>query len=274
MNEKRTSIEHYKIFDFWKDKCIDKSGYYYKFSDKNSGSKDYVDIVYDWGEPNCWCCGAIIPVENEINYFEWLNDPSDNGLKKIWNSKTVKKHLERAHIKPRMLGGNDEPKNLFLLCSKCHKESPDTGCERVFLMYIYARRTENKLKTSHIYKAYRILKDSYGITIPYFSFNDALNPKPKEKIGLHFGSISENSYIYTLVADALKNRVALRSDLEKMFLSFLEETINEFTSVYHSHFSHNEIDEKALDTIVKIKNAYETFKKMEMNPNADIFKDY
>ncbi|MGW7053149.1 HNH endonuclease [Streptomyces sp. NPDC054887] len=65
--------------------------------------------MYDLGEPCCFACG-------------WYSERWDKGSARInWERAT----LERAHIVPSSLGGSDEADNLILLCSPCHKESPD-----------------------------------------------------------------------------------------------------------------------------------------------------
>ena len=55
------------------------------------------DIGTDWcdAETRCWRCGC----ENK---------------------------LEKCHIIPHSLGGEDDPSNLILLCNRCHKEAPNS----------------------------------------------------------------------------------------------------------------------------------------------------
>lgn len=60
------------------------------------GKIDECDLNVDWSEANerCWRCG-------------------------------YKRKLQRCHIIPDTLGGEDAPYNLVLLCDQCHKEAPN-----------------------------------------------------------------------------------------------------------------------------------------------------
>lgn len=44
--------------------------------------------------------------------------------------------LQRCHIIPHALGGSQEPGNLFLLCSECHSNNPDTVFPEFFFKYV------------------------------------------------------------------------------------------------------------------------------------------
>ena len=57
---------------------------------------DECDLSVDWAEADthCWRCGC-------------------------------KKHLQRCHIIPHSLGGEDAPENIVLLCKRCHAEGPN-----------------------------------------------------------------------------------------------------------------------------------------------------
>ena len=56
------------------------------------------DLSVDWSEAEklCWRCGH-------------------------------KRLLQRCHIIPHALGGDDSPKNLVLLCAQCHAEAPNVA---------------------------------------------------------------------------------------------------------------------------------------------------
>lgn len=126
---------HGRIFDYWKDKCIT-----YKGTIEIEGNYDYsksIEVVKDWGEPNCWLCGKIINLDDYPFYYEDL----ENGkLTKIWNYGKVRNILNRCHIVPKALGGSDTADNLFLLCQDCHAKSPDTNNPKYFFQYIYNER--------------------------------------------------------------------------------------------------------------------------------------
>ncbi len=72
-----------------KTKIEDIVKYWKKYVDES-------DLSVDWADANthCWRCGC-------------------------------EKNLERCHIIPHALGGADEPKNLVLLCKRCHSEGPN-----------------------------------------------------------------------------------------------------------------------------------------------------
>lgn len=79
---------------------------------------DVVGIVFDSldetcsGENICWGCGSV-----------------------------QSRSLERCHIVPYSLGGSNEPSNYFLMCSKCHREAPNTMWPEIFYEWIQQRET-------------------------------------------------------------------------------------------------------------------------------------
>ena len=66
-------------------------------------------ITWSYGHSRCWCCNGIKPIEI-------------------------------CHIVPKSLGGSDEPENLFLLCSECHRNSPDYSDPEFFFQWIEIQR--------------------------------------------------------------------------------------------------------------------------------------
>ena len=138
MSDSRKNIQHYKIFDYWKDKAITNNGDIVDVNDEKYFSSS-IEVVYDWGEPECFACRKLVaPVLDDKDYEQWLED--EEGLKKIWNHRETRRNLERAHIIPHSLGGNENPDNMFLLCKECHEESPDTNNPKNFFRYIYMKR--------------------------------------------------------------------------------------------------------------------------------------
>lgn len=65
---------------------------------------DEQELNFDWADAytHCWNCG-------DNKYRTTTNKPS----------------LERCHIIPHSLGGNDSPDNYVLLCKECHQEAPN-----------------------------------------------------------------------------------------------------------------------------------------------------
>lgn len=63
-----------------------------------AGHQDESDLSVDFSEAHerCWRCGC-------------------------------KRRLQRCHIVPDSLGGQDEPSNLVLLCARCHLENPNVA---------------------------------------------------------------------------------------------------------------------------------------------------
>jgi hypothetical protein len=103
-----------KIAKYWLDvKMKDAMGNYKDYEDLSKFQKYLCSI--DIGEPSCWACGAWdhgcdIELKEGVDTYT------------AWNKAT---YLERCHIIPRSMGGLDKPRNLVLLCKKCHKTSPD-----------------------------------------------------------------------------------------------------------------------------------------------------
>jgi hypothetical protein len=91
MNKKliKTSIE--EIANYWK---------------KNNTISE-TQLNFDWfdAHTHCWNCG-------------------DNKY-----SESDRVRLERAHIIPESLGGDDIPSNYVLLCRECHRQAPNT-CDK------------------------------------------------------------------------------------------------------------------------------------------------
>lgn len=80
----------------------------------------------DWGEPNCFACG-------------WWATRADEApeLWSVWNRAA----LDRCHLVPAALGGEDEPENLVLLCIQCHQDAPDVADPTYMLRWIERRES-------------------------------------------------------------------------------------------------------------------------------------
>ena len=126
----RKNVPHFLIFDYWKDKVILSNGEIVE--GRNKPDKDYDWVVGDNYEPCCWGCGLPAISELEKNH----QPISDDDLPLIWNDREVKHKLNRCHIKPRSLGGEDAPDNLFLMCDRFHEESPDTTNSHTFFRWV------------------------------------------------------------------------------------------------------------------------------------------
>lgn len=96
------------IIEYWCDKAVTADGKI--VPDIEEYFDCSIPIIYDYDESRCFAC----------------------------NKETSK--LDRAHIVPFALGGQDIPKNYMLLCKECHKESPDCIDEEAMFQYIYWKR--------------------------------------------------------------------------------------------------------------------------------------
>jgi hypothetical protein len=64
----------------------------------------------------------------------WANNQDECGLSVDWAEAEKlcwrcahKRLLQRCHIVPRALGGDESPSNLILLCAQCHSEAPNVA---------------------------------------------------------------------------------------------------------------------------------------------------
>lgn len=69
----------------------------------------FAPMLQDIGAPCCFAC-------------DWHSERWNKATPRAsWERAT----LERAHIVPRSLDGSDDASNVILLCSPCHRDSPD-----------------------------------------------------------------------------------------------------------------------------------------------------
>jgi len=188
----------FDVFNYWKDKCITEDGdvmieYGYEGYDKEALSKvDSIPVVYDWGEPECFACRAYLYDYEPYpkNYDECLADESNNGLRKIWDNQHT---FERAHIYPKAMGGKSSADNIFCLCPRCHKESPDTRFPKEFFKWVYNRRTRG----SFYHMAAKELENRGGN--PLFLNQHDLN---LDNFNSHGGYVADSTIVATLVGCA------------------------------------------------------------------------
>lgn len=187
-HETRKPVSHYKIFDYWKDKCITRDG---EVTDRITDNS--IDVVTDYGEPCCWSCGKPVDLTKSKTYDELL---ISNQLSKIYGFQKVKTSLNRCHIVPHALGGTDEdPSNLFLMCSECHEESPDTSNPRNFLRWVYKKRRGCILGMPVTELAKAILEECEEQGKSALSFD----AKKAPKTNAHGGKVSKSSIVYSFV---------------------------------------------------------------------------
>ena len=114
---------------------------------------DETQLNFDWSEAHthCWNCG-------------------DNQYRK--SKKTAS--LERCHIIPHALKGEDKPSNYVLLCHKCHSEAPNTSESNDMWDWIKSNYIPLSFyETYKIRKALVMFKEKEG----YSFFDKAINIK-------------------------------------------------------------------------------------------------
>ena len=138
---RKTPPSHYEIFKYWKTKIITPNYNIVDYLEKPN--VDGIKIVIDEGEPSCWCCSKPInQLEKNKSCTQSLYNTTNRNKKNIWNNKSVKSHLNRCHIIPKGLGGNYDVDNLFLMCPKCHAETPDVIYPKIFFAWFCKLRRE------------------------------------------------------------------------------------------------------------------------------------
>jgi len=90
---------------------------------------------------------AITTSINEIVDY-WTNRIDECCLSVDWSEADThcwrcgcEKNLERCHIIPHSLGGIDSPKNLVLLCKRCHAECPNVKDEEIIWDWLKAYKS-------------------------------------------------------------------------------------------------------------------------------------
>lgn len=211
----RKSIQHYKIFDYWKDKAITEDGEVVDVDDERYLNSS-IEVVYDWGEPECFACRKLVaPVLDDKDYEQWLED--DEGLKKIWNHRETRRNLERAHIIPHSLNGDESPQNMFLLCGQCHEESPDTNNPQNFFRYIYMKR---KSPNKSIKRYMMFIEDCINRELNSTTYDE---DKMLENTSFHGGKMSDYTWAMGLADTCEKFQDKKEDDvLQKLQMDLLE----------------------------------------------------
>ena len=136
----------------------------------------------------------------------------------IWDCQSVRSSLDKAHIIPKALGGELTPQNLFCLCHRCHRDSPDTRFPQEFFKWIYQERKH----PFHKRVTYKAIKQCLNEGIPpKFKLSD-INIS---NTNTHGGLLVESSLVATMVGCA-KERHQKTMDGCKLALSALEKDIS------------------------------------------------
>lgn len=205
-NRKTMTTKHSDIFEYYKDKCITENGTveieigYDGYDKSKANVNNSIPVIVDWGEPCCFACGG---------WTRACIDDEDEDLKKLWDSPTVKRQLQRAHIIPDALGGEDTPSNLFCLCKRCHRDSPDTIYANEFFRWVYHRRKEGTLNQRVVNKAIAECKNR-NVNPAFIDLKEVFG-NVYEKMGSHGSVIEESSYVAALIGSAMNKHNALNS---------------------------------------------------------------
>lgn len=213
MGAKRViNTRHSEIFECYKNKCITFDGRleieigYDGYDKTKANVNNSIPVVIDWGEPSCFACGRWTGVQIENN---------DDNIKKLWDDKKVKSNLQRAHIIPAALGGTDSPENLFCLCARCHRDSPDTIYPKEFFKWVYQRRKDGTVEQRTFTKAVEKCKEE-NVNPVFINVDKTFNDNFKT-MNTHGSIMSESSYIASLVGDATE----AQDKINKAITSFL-----------------------------------------------------
>lgn len=93
-----------------------------------------------------WMCNSDID-ESNLN-FDWVDSDCH-----CWNCGIETKSLERAHIIPHSLGGEDTADNYVLLCHACHNEAPNLNDKDIMWEWIKSNK-----KPISLTKTYRVIE--------------------------------------------------------------------------------------------------------------------
>ena len=124
---RRTTPTKSEIMRHWYESLPTKD-----YHDLNSFQKKLAQI--DIGEPSCWACGYYATTDAD------LDNPMHPSPYTCWNDP---KWLQKCHIVPHSIGGQEDASNLVLLCKRCHKEAPDNKKARHMKRFIANRSNYN-----------------------------------------------------------------------------------------------------------------------------------
>lgn len=90
--------------------------------------------------------------ESELN-FDWAD-----GETHCWNCGSTKaKRLQKCHIIPYALGGEDTASNYVLLCFECHHEAPNNSNPQYMWDWLKSNRTASGLYDTYKFEKALIL---------------------------------------------------------------------------------------------------------------------
>lgn len=160
-----------------------------------------IENGFDLGEPSCWACGWWWGTK----YDNKNPDAPLTEIKKIWNEV---KPLQRCHIIPKSLGGNDETSNLFLMCRECHDRAPNTISRETFIRWAKAQNWAKRraIEIKEELKAFDINEENEVEDFTDILRSPEFKKWSKNKMGIH---MSQAGYgpkltISTLIAAVIE----------------------------------------------------------------------
>ena len=182
---------HYDIAMYWKTKYIQDNGTLVDCPEYCS------NILSEPDCPICFACGKIL----------YPNDYLDtHTLKQIWNNSHTKHQLQKCHIYPKALGGENVESNLFLMCSDCHRDSPDTIYRDMFFKWVRQRQKDGPTIVRAYRKALEICAEknwNLAKIIDAYDMSTLLN-EIYDELNTHGFNYSETSYIAWFIKRAEK----------------------------------------------------------------------
>lgn len=195
-----------KIAQYWHDKAILRDGTVVteQYARENNLFAESIPVVYDCGEPECFACRRRC-FEYSDKYEELLKDETD----KFWNiwQSPITRRLERCHIVPHSLGGDDkDPSNYLLLCPQCHAESPDTIYPRAMFLWMYNKRSRNGSDgiCADIESAFEYLETECGIS--RFEIESLADTDFVKTTATHGQFVSPTTYKAAVIGSVLESK--------------------------------------------------------------------
>lgn len=189
--------KRHDIARYWINKAIDEKTFKVI---EYTGKLNQMEIMVDEYEPCCWACKC----------YDWEPEDKYKTFEQLWDWEPTSYYLEKCHILPKMLGGTDDPSNLFLLCKKCHYESPDTINPDNFFAWVVYKRTYETYGKTHVDNLIKAAKmksyDYYELKskLPkFFIHQKEFKDKVVKRCGLHFNDISEMSICMSIIDEML-----------------------------------------------------------------------
>lgn len=183
---------HGKIAEYWSNKAITDSGNLIDAEYGRAIPKGALQIIDDLGEPCCMACGK--PVGDDC-------EEADN-LSTRWNQRKVISSLNKCHILAVQFGGGDETENIFLMCERCHKASPDTRNRDAFFRWVYQRKRNFSFGIDFKDGVTAVVEElkNRGYTDYAFSLmqnidNQDIVSRLSSNIGIHSASASPSSIV-------------------------------------------------------------------------------